>query len=48
MRLAKATLPMAQAATPQAQIAQHIAVFQRLLQHGFDQLVILRHLHKSL
>jgi hypothetical protein len=34
---------VSQTTTPQAQIADHIAVFQRLLQQGFDQLIMLRH-----
>jgi hypothetical protein len=43
MRLAKPALAMAQTTTPKAQIADHIAVFQRLLQQGFDQLIMLGH-----
>jgi hypothetical protein len=44
MRLAKTTLAMPQTTTPQAQIADHIPVFQRLLQKGFDQLISVWHI----
>jgi hypothetical protein len=43
MRLAKPALAVTQTTTPKAQIAHHITVIQRLLQQGFDQLIILGH-----
>ena len=43
MRLAVAALAMAQATAPQAQIADHVAIFKRLLQLCFDELVVFGH-----
>jgi hypothetical protein len=36
-------LAVAQAAAPQAQVADHVAVGERLLQLGFDELVACGH-----
>jgi hypothetical protein len=43
VRLAEAALAVPQAATPQAQVADHVAVVQRLLQLAFDELVTIGH-----
>ena len=43
MRLAITALTMAQAASPQAQVAYHVAVFHWLLELSFNQLITVGH-----